>query len=412
MRIPASDSGNQIIRTADAAYSAFVYNYAHREETEYFCILKTPDGGETSLLWTGSFNSVQDRNLTMSLSDDGIIRVLPPTGNTAVFIDTATDEVTEHTYTIFYPTYEELKPQVNEVVTDSRTGEDYYLTVSRSRYFGMNVRKIDSEKQSVPAKGRILDFDRDLAGGYTGIYTFGADGGRVFIVGTREISQEQTGGKLTYSGRTQSVKDSLMLFVIDDVAESETVRCIEIEAPYEDEGSGGIWSCVKTDDAFLDADGKLNVIYTVWRCDFDDADRRENDGVVADSLRVFRAVFDGDSQISKEELRIDGADRETSLRMIRTSDGTEYIAACNLQNSYPFLRFGIYPEGGEAKVTVYCSTDYGWKPAAEKTLGKYAAEGFALSGPRSGSADSDTVNCIVFTSENDVRILSLAFSEK
>ena len=99
---------------------------------------------------------------------------------------------------------------------------------------------------------------------------------------------------------------------------------------------------------------------------------------------------------------------DTSLRMILTSDGTEYIAACNLQNSYPYLRFGVYPEDGEARITVFCRTDDGWKSAAEKTLGEFAAEGFAVS----GISDGDTVSCIVYTSENDVQSLRIAFSEK
>ena len=222
-------------------------------------------------------------------------------------------------------------------------------------------------------------------------------------------------GDVEYNGYLDNIDDSIMLFYISDVSDATSMQCIDVEAPYEAEGAEGIWSIAKINDVYLDSTGKLNVIYASYHFDLDDKDRAGNPELIADTLKHYHAVYENGELLSRDELKIDGLTRNDSIRIAETNDGTLYLVTCNLQRDfenlgYSILRYcnGRYPEGGEAYVSVYCETEDGWKLAVKKDLGQFAADGFFIG----DSQNSDSVDCLIYASDNDVYHLNISFEAK
>ena len=410
-RIPYADHQPVIVSTEDAVYAAFVYNYVHDEDLDYFHIVKLGRTGSAEVIYSGSYESYnQTRFMTMYRDPDGLIYVCPPTGNTVYTIDPENDEVTLKTLSLMAPTQLNLIPQQVDMVFGTY-GNDYLVSASQVKYFGISSKTYDASEYKIPLKTAKYSFDRELEGGYTDIYTLSDGKKGLYMAGTRCVRQQDLGGKLEYRGYTQSLNDSAVLFYIPDLSEGSEIRCIDIRKPYEDEGSEGIWSVVKIDDVFLGSDGRLNVIYTFYLKDFDDADRRDADKLLNSTLRHAIAVFEDGQPVSDRDIDIDGLTKDSSLRIAESPDGTKYLIECNLLTTETCLtvRWNIFPEDYTAKIRVFRENDDGWALAAEKELGDYTAEGMYVSTPRNGSSVNGTVDVLVYTSDRDVHYLNIEF---
>ncbi|MBR6559481.1 MAG: hypothetical protein IKT70_10830 [Clostridia bacterium] len=405
-RVPSSDDQTQIISTNNGIYAAFVYNYDQGNGVEQFCIVKVDGEGKSTLLHTDSYESEQDKYLTMTAGDDGTIYVCPSTGRTVYTVDTDTDEVTLIDMTPIVT--KNLIPRQTNIIINPLTGNKYQVSVLFDGSMNISSNIIDPEKFTVKVKNALQYVnDRELIGCYESIYTLNDGKSGVYMVGTRVVDSEDLEGKLEYNGHTDKIVDSVMLFYLPDLADGTEVQCIDVHLPYEDEGTDGIWSSVDVKDVYLDKDGKLNILYSDCHFDYDDSDRRENDELEKNTLKYYLAIYENGELVSRKELSLDGLTKDSSVRIAETSDGTVYLIICNLQSSYKLISFGLYPEGEEAKISVYFETDDGWNVAAEKVLGEFAAEGLFVT-----DVNDNVVDCLVYASNNDVYYMSIAFDKK
>jgi len=256
--------------------------------------------------------------------------------------------------------------------------------VNRVKALGMNAAAIT---------------DHGVMYGVIDFYTAAKDDGCVYMVGTRIITEEDCAGVWEYAGYTKKTTDAITLFYIDVSGENTEVQHIDVQLPYEAEGSEGIRSVVNiadTGDVYLDSEGKLHVFYTYYHYDFDDLDRPKNPELIAKTLKHYHAVYDGTTLVSNEELGIAGLAKDSSVKMAETTDGTLYLLICNLN------------EAG-AKIDVYFETEAGWALAQTNNLGEFTAESFSVSGPQSGSVQDNVIDCIVYANDNDVYYTSVVF---
>ena len=407
-RIPYADHQTQVISTANGIYAAFVYNYVYDQHTEYFCIVKIDKDKKSTVIVSDSFESEQNKYLTMAEGPDGLIYVCPPDGRSVYVIDTVTDEITLRELTPIITG--KLLPRQTEIVYAPEIGTKYQISVLRDGTMNISSNVIDSEKFTVKIKNAVTYTNNlELIGTYDNIYTLSDGKSGVYMVGTRAVSQEDLEGKLEYSGHIGTVEDSVMLFYIPNLAESTEAQCIDVHLPYEDEGAEGIWSSVKVKDVYLDKNGKLNILYSDCHFDYDDCDRRENPDLIEKTLRYYLAVYDGSELVSREEIVIDELNEDSSVRITETADGTVYLLVCKyLQTSNEIIHFGVYPTEEKASICVYGKTDDGWVLNAEKSLGDFAAEGFFVS----DAGDDDVIDCLVYASDRDVYHTSITFAEK
>ena len=405
-RIPYDDRCAQVISTENGIYAVLVCNYDYEEGMESYHIVKIDGDGKVTVLASDSFESDQsDKHITMSYSD-GTVYVGIPTGRHAYFIDTATDEVTLRELTPILT--KDLLTRQMGIVADPVSGGKYCVSILDKENFALSSNLIDPEKMTVSIRNAVkYTFDRELQGNYDNVYTLSDGKGGAYLVGTRVITEEQLDGKLEYVGHIEAVNDSVMLFYISDMTESTEVQCVDVQLPYEDEGDEGIWSSVKVKDVYMTSDGKLNVIYSYCHFDYDDGGRNKNPELVLSTLKHYRVIYDGDEFVSKEEISIEGLSEDTAVRMTETSDGTVYLVACNLTNTY-LMDFNLYEDGQEAVLTIYGEGESGWSKAAEKELGDFAADGLFIC----DSVGGDAVECLVYASTNDVYHVNVAFEAK
>ena len=124
--------------------------------------------------------------------------------------------------------------------------------------------------------------------------------------------------------------------------------------------------------------------------------RPKNPELIAKTLKHYHAVYDGTTLVSNEDLGIADLTKDSSVRVAETTDGTLYLLVCNLN------------EAG-AKIDVYFETEAGWALAQTNNLGEFTAESFSISGPRSGSVQDNTVDCIIYGMDNDVYYTAVTF---
>ncbi len=389
----------KLIHTEDATYAAFVYNYDSDSDLENYHIVKIDKDNQVTILLSDSYASTQDRYMTMWRVADGTIYVCPPTGGNMYTIDPATDAVQQLKINKI-PTKNLgfMVPNQRDFVTNPETGEMYVLSTLLEKPLSLNKYSYDPEKLLHDKTGIKYDFDSTLVGSYSHFYTLSDGANGAYIVATRSIAKGEL-ETLTYRGHTLSIDDALTLFYIPDLANTETVQCIDIQLPDDAAGNEGIWSvvnCADNGDVYLDSTGKLHVLYTMYNFDFDDLDNRGNSAPIANTLKHYHAIYDGATLISNEELGIAGLTKDSSVRMAETTDGTLYLLICNLN------------EAG-AKIDVYFETENGWALTQTKTLGEFTAESFSISSPRGGSVQDNVIDCIIYAADNDVYYTSVIF---
>ena len=128
--------------------------------------------------------------------------------------------------------------------------------------------------------------------------------------------------------------------------------------------------------------------------DFDDADRRGNPTLAADTTKYFHAVYEGTALVSREELPLP---QNAAVRMVQTADGTMYLLVCHLGET-------------GAKIGVYCETEDGWALCAANELGSFTPEAFNVSSPRGGSVQDDVIDCLIYATDNDVYHVRISFA--
>lgn len=405
-RIPSTDHGTQFVSTDHGIYAAFVYMFDYLERTEYYHIVKIDENKNVTVLASDSFESFQDKYISISEGLDGMIYVGLPDGRHTYIIDPETDnaELCELTPIIT----NNLLPRQMSVLCDSVSDKNYCVSILESGAFNVASIVINPETQKIKLKDAVrYTNDRELIGSYDGIYTLSDGKGGAYLVGRRDITQNELGGKLEYVGYTSIVSDSIVMLYIPSLAEGSEAKCIDVHLPYEEEGIDGIWSSVNIKDVYLDSKGMLNILYSDCHFDYDDSDRRENPKLIADTLKLYHAIYDGNELVSKKEICIDGFTEDTAVRIAETADGTVYLVACNLTDT-PLINFGRYEAGEEAKLSVYFETENGWRLCAEKMLGDFASEGLFVG----KTSESGVLDCMVYTSNNDVCHLTVEFKEK
>jgi len=390
-RIPSSAHQTQIVRTENATYAAFVYNYDHNEEVEHFYIVKIDAEGKATVLESGSYGSTQNKYISINQMPDGMIYVSLPTGYTMYIINPATDAVQLIETGSHTGIFDKIA-QMDYIYTAE--GEPaYILTVNYD--FGVMGYGFDPETVTMKIKGlKSYSLDRDVEGNYIKPYILSDGNGGAYIVATREIWQSDLSGKLEYENIDTALDDSLMLFYIPDLSDGKTINCVEISAPYEDESGDGIWSRVNIADngcVYLDSDGNLHVWYAYYHYDYDFEDAGKNAELIANTLEYRHAIYKGTELISEEKVEIDALTNNSSVRIIETADGTQYLAVCELGES-------------SAVIDVYEKTEDGYALALKKTLGDFTAEGFSVSAAENGS-----VSCLVYAANNDVYYTEISF---
>ena len=414
-RIPHTDEQIQIISTENGTYAAIITNFIYGDSTEEFVIAKIDNNEKLTVLASDTFKTQQDKYLTMTEGLDGKIYVCLPSGRDAhivdsgrhaYVIDTVTDEVTHKEMTMML-TKDFFTRQV-DIITDPNTESKYYVSILDSDGFNVTSNLLDPENFSFKMKNAVkYTTDREVTGYIDNVRTLGDDKGGFYMVGTRVMTAEDLEGKLEYNGHIESVKDGVTLFYLPSLADSTEIKCIDVHLPYEDEGGEGIWSKVDVKDVYLDNSGKLNIIYSDCHFDYDDNDRPGNAELEKNTLKYYLAVYEDGELISREELALKGLTSESSVRIAETSDGTVYLITANLQRDYKLISFGLYPEGEEAKLSVYFEGEDGWNLALSKQLGDFAAEGLFVT-----EVKDDTVECLVYASDRDIYHTSITFAPK
>ena len=402
-RSPSTAHQTKIVHTDNGTYAAFVYDYNYDTSSEYFHIVKIDKNKNVTVLYSGSYSSDQDKFMTMRMLSDGKIYVCPPTGYTAYTVDPADDTVTLWETAKYTQRYDSI--QQVDILPHPETGKAFML-FDMSSVFRLATYTLDTKAMTLSKTSKSGAFDTKLLGDYTYYYTIsdGSTGG--YLVATRELNKQSftkdlktISEKLTINGHSNYLYDSIMLFYNPDLTDGK-VTCIEIEAPYEAEGSDGIWSMVNVVDAgdvYVDSEGKLHVFYTYYHYDFDDIDSPKNPELIANTMKHYHAIYDGSTLVSQEELGIDGLTKDSSIRMAETTDGTDYLLICNIG------------EAG-AKIDVYFETESGWSLTQIKTLGEFTAESFSISAPRGGSVQDNVIDCIIYANNNDVYFTSISFN--
>jgi len=214
---------------------------------------------------------------------------------------------------------------------------------------------------------------------YRHCYNYGfADGrGGVAIVSERDVRIEAVGVSPTDPGRdpgTKYVWDELRLFQIPDLARPDH-RAFDIEAAVYDK-TAGLYPSVQNNfggDAFLDAQGRLHVLY------------RSTDNNRTKGGFNRHAVLGADGPVTSNDLL--PFQDSASMRMFQSTAGRHGIAAV--------------PYAQPARVQVWGAVDaegLRYELLAEKRLGDaitptYA--GLAISCPRNGSIRDDVVDCLL-----------------
>ncbi len=438
----------KIIRTEKGTYAAFVYNYVYGD-AEQFHIVKIEDGGRTKILYSGEYASRQDAYLSMQRLSDGRICVSVPDGCEIYVIDPDTDEAEDW----MMERRKRKERQETDFLVDTEKGETYVFFHPKTNPYVLTGNTLSSDQdlqkhrilQKQTDKDKEYVFDAAVSGRLDDLYMLYNGHGGAYLVGTRvcgvpdvlpaETIRDERGYTVTvyprenvysspipeglsYNGRTRTFKDSVELFYIPDLGGNE-VKCVTVQPPYEAEGGDGIWSVVdvsESGDVYVDADGKLHVIYAVYRFDFDDADRRGNPALIADTLKHIHAVYDGTALVSTEELELVGVTKETAagmmqlfnssrnndyirrpaIRMAQTADGTMFLLVCRLGEE-------------DTQIDVYFETEDGWALTASQPIGDFTAESFSVSSPRGGSVEDGTVDCLVYGTDNDVYHVTVTF---
>ena len=125
---------NRVIHTEEADYAALIYNHIGPDHSDQFHIIKIKDG-KSEILYSGSYDSRQDRFLTMYRTPDGLIWVCPPRGETInnliYTVDPETDEVREFVTGVTVPSeiYEYSSFLYDKVLYTDEA--NYIITVSK-----------------------------------------------------------------------------------------------------------------------------------------------------------------------------------------------------------------------------------------------------------------------------------------
>ncbi|MBE6568679.1 MAG: hypothetical protein E7658_00505 [Ruminococcaceae bacterium] len=401
-RVPAMAHQTKVIHTENGTYAAFVYDHNFDMRKDYFHIVKIDNEKNVQILYSGEYTSRQDKVLTIQMLPDGKIYICPPTGCTLYTLDTSTDTVTLVETAQYSDRYSAIRQ--SDLLPHPEAGKAY-LVCDMSSVFRISVYTIDTEAMTISKSPKNASFDTKLMGDYSHYYVISDGGTGAYLVATRELNKQEfvknqleIGEKLTIHGHTNYIDDSIMLFYIPDLSTGKTT-CIEIEAPYEAEGSAGIWSAVNmkdNGDVYLDSEGKLHVFYTYYHHDFDEIDALSNTERHAATLKHYHAIYEGSALVSKEELSIDDLTMDSSIRMAETTDGTDYLLVCNIGEE-------------KAKIDVYFETEEGWALTQTKELGDFTAESFSVSAPRGGSVQDNAIDCIIYGADNDVYFTTVTF---
>jgi len=394
------NSGHQtkIVRTETGTYAAFVYNFNGYLAEEYFHIVKIGDDGNSDLLYSGSYSSMQDKYLTMQRLPDGRISVTPPTGNILYTVDPTTDKVEEHEIGPYVKGYAKL--QQADFVVHPETGSVHLNYIYSPFVSSVTALPLDPDTTAFPDDTYQKYYtNRKTDGTFGKAYTLSDGKGGTYIVATQKTACADLADRLTYMGHTKEIEDTITLFHIPSSSDEKTMHFADVVLPYEAEGDKGIWSVINVadnGDVFLDSAGKLHILYTYYLFDYDDADRRENPALINETFKQYHAVYEGTNLVSLTEVEAEGLTYQSFLRMTETADGALYLLACT-------------PRDSGTRLEVYREDGIGWVLQEAKELGTFTAESFSVTAPRGGSVRDNTVGCLLYAMDNDVYYTTVSF---
>jgi len=397
-----SSHTNKIVHTENGAYAAFVYNYQADDEIEEFHIVKIGADNKTTILHTDSYGgeyggTMQDRFVNMKVLPDGKIYVMNPNCKVVYCVDPATDEVTSYNIIRQMQTAGQQADLFYDVSTG---GTNMVFGMATDEVFSLRGYALDTEAMEVTNKV-TYEFDTEILGNYTDLYSFSDGKGGAYIVAGNWKNTALIADKLSYKGHIDYITDTITLFYIPNLSEP-AVQCITVQAPDESKGMEGIWTMLdlsEAGDVYMDAEGKIHILYTTYSFDLDDSDRRENPALIENTLKLHHAVYNGTELVSNDEVSLNGLTSNTAVRMAQTTDGTFYLVVCELNKT-------------KARLDVYFQTEDGWALTAVKYLDEVVPEAINISSSRGGSVQENSVDVLIYALDNDVYYTNIIFAEK
>ena len=120
------------------------------ENKESFHIVKIANDNTVSILYSDSYPSMQDKYLTMYKLPDGWIYISPPTGNTALVVNSASGMVSS-------------------------------LSIGNTKNFSVTRYALDTDTVTVSKENTKYTFDKELSDNYTRFYTLSDGKGGVYL---------------------------------------------------------------------------------------------------------------------------------------------------------------------------------------------------------------------------------------
>lgn len=216
---------------------------------------------------------------------------------------------------------------------------------------------------------------------YTHVF---ADGnGGVFFVAARDITKQAAGHPEI--GFADYVWDDLCLFRIPDMYGTEYTQTNIASADYSEGRYFYIANNGSTGDTYLDAGGRLHVLYTIR--EYTPGTYAEGGNVTLNSAK-YHAVYEGNTCIYNEPIKFTRQSEidNYSIRMAQSVDGTLYILAM------PTDEDGLFVELWRATDESGLSFElYGTRNVSDDS----ALSCIVLSTPRNNSIQDNRVDCLV-----------------
>lgn len=400
----------RICHTEHGTYITFVsYDSAGKY---YFYVVKQDENNNTSIVledWcpydAALVNVAADTNGDVYVTAFPINKLdggtIPETAWLALYrIDAATDKVTEY----------KKQQQLNAI---SANGFGYSQPI-----FDFENRKIYAMYNGGNKPGLLSWFTFDmntmkwLDTNYTVetnilrhayMYCFPDGNGGVVIVANRDIptdlvALECKNGKPKFA---DYVWDQLDMIIIPDLTKASYSSIVIHEADYS-RGSEGIAPNVSNNqlgDAFVDANGRLHILYTVKMVNYN-LNNGHKDGLVSKETR--HAIYEGTTCIYNETIEFDITDwndlkwMDYSMRMVQSTTGHIYIFAVPLNDSYSPKQIEVY------RATDELGTQFVLESITELEGVEHTITSFSVSCPRSDSKNYNTVDCMVFGSGKEI----------
>lgn len=242
------------------------------------------------------------------------------------------------------------------------------------------------------------------------MYCFPDGNGGVVIVANRDIPVElvdlefkpnRNPNKPPRPKYADYVWDQLDMIVIPDLTKESYSSIVIHEADYS-RGSEGIAPNVTNNqlgDAFMDADGRLHILYTVRMLNYN-LYNGDPDGIISEEMR--HAIYEGTKCVYNEPINFAITDANMlkkinyAMRMAQSKSGNLYIFAVPMDNRSAPRQIEIY------RATDALGTEFVRESITEFENIEDAIMSFSISCPRNGSVQDDVIDCMLFRGGDEI----------